>query len=177
MKKAFLIASILTTTFMSTAQSTSIYDYSFQDIEGNEVSLEQFHGKKILFINVASKCGYTDQYEEMQQLHDQYGDKVVLIGFPCNQFGLQEPGSEEEIVEFCQKNYGVTFLMASKIDVKGNDQHPIYSWLTSKELNGVEDGEVNWNFNKFLVDENGKYVAYFKSGVRPMSEELTEKLK
>lgn len=162
---------------MTSAQTTNIYDYSFQDIEGNEVSLTQFKRKKILFINVASKCGYTDQYEEMQQLHDQYGDKVVLIGFPCNQFGLQEPGSEEEIVEFCQKNYGVTFLMASKIDVKGDDQHPIYEWLTSKELNGVEDGEVNWNFNKFLVDENGKYIAYFKSGVRPMSEELTEKLK
>lgn len=159
------------------AQSTNLYDYAFTDIEGNEVSLSSFEGKKILFINVASKCGYTGQYEDLQKLHEQYGDKVVLIGFPCNQFGKQEPGTEEEIVSFCQKNYGVSFLMASKIDVKGDEQHPIYTWLTSKELNGVEDNEVNWNFNKFLVDEHGHFVSYFKSGVKPLDEELTNLLK
>ena len=110
------------------AQEGSIYDYTFNDIDGNKVSLSSFKGKKIMFVNVASKCGFTPQYVELQQVHEKYGDKVVIIGFPCDQFVGQEPGSEEEIQAFCQKNYGVEFLMASKIDVKGSNQNPIYTW-------------------------------------------------
>ncbi len=169
-----LLFSVLTVNAM--AQNTDFYSYSFTDIDGNEVSMSQFKGKKILIVNVASKCGYTPQYEDLQKLHVQYGDKVVLIGFPCNQFLMQEPGDEAEIKEFCQKNYGVEFLMAAKIDVKGNEQHPIYTWLTSKEMNGVEDSKVGWNFQKYLIDENGKYLEKFEPGVNPLDEELTSKL-
>lgn len=158
------------------AQGDSLYALMFTDIDGNEVQLEQYKGKKILFVNVASECGFTGQYEELQQLHETYGEKVVLIGFPCNQFGGQEPGTETEIQSFCQKNYGVTFLMASKIDVKGDNQHPIYAWLTSKALNGEEDSGVRWNFEKFLVDENGNFVEHFRSQVSPMSEKITDQL-
>ena len=158
------------------AQEGGVYDYSFKDIDGNDVALSSFKGKKILFVNVASKCGFTPQYAELQELHEKFGDKVVIIGFPCDQFGGQEPGSEEEIQSFCQKNYGVEFLMASKIDVKGNNQNPIYGWLTSKSLNGVEDSKVGWNFQKYLIGENGKYINHFKSGVKPTDEEITDLL-
>lgn len=155
------------------AQSKNIYDYSFTDIEGNKVELKQFAGKKILFINVASKCGFTPQYKDLQALHEKYGDKVTLIGFPCNQFLGQEPKGEDEIQAFCQKNYGVEFLMASKIDVKGKDQHPVYEWLTSEELNGVESSKVGWNFQKYLVDENGKLIRHFSPKTNPMDNEIT----
>lgn len=177
MKKILLILITVMTTIGASAQSKDIYDYSFTDIEGNEVSLSSFKGKKIMFVNVASKCGFTPQYSELQEVHEKYGDKVVLIGFPCNQFGGQEPGSEDDIQSFCQKNYGVEFLMASKIDVKGKDQNPIYTWLTSEELNGVESSKVMWNFQKYLVDENGKYINNFKSGVKPTDKEITDVIK
>lgn len=163
-------------TMSISAQNTDLYSYSFIDIDGKEVSMSQFKGKKILIVNVASKCGYTPQYEGLQKLHEQYGNKVTIIGFPCNQFMKQEPDGESEIKEFCQKNYGVEFLMASKIDVKGDAQHPIYRWLTSKQLNGVEDSKVGWNFQKYLIDEEGKYLQFFEPGVEPLAEELTGKL-
>lgn len=169
-----LLLTLITSTTM--AQSDSLYALSFTDIEGNEVQLETYRGTKILFVNVASECGFTGQYEELQLLHEKYGDQVTLIGFPCNQFGEQEPGSETEIQSFCKKNYGVTFLMASKVDVKGENQHPIYEWLTSKTLNGEEDSGVRWNFEKFLVDETGEFIEHFRSQVKPMSEKITEKL-
>ena len=159
---------------MSNAQTQSFYDLSFIDIDGNEVKMDQFRGKKVLLVNVASKCGYTPQYAELQELNEKYSDKLVLIGFPCNQFLSQEPGNEEEIKSFCQKNYGVTFLMASKIDVKGGNQHPVYQWLTQKEKNGVEDTKVGWNFQKYLVDEEGHYVHEFDTKVKPMSKEITD---
>ena len=165
------------TTMGLNAQEGGVYDYSFKDIDGNDVALSSFKGKKILFVNVASKCGFTPQYAELQELHEKFGDKVVIIGFPCDQFGGQEPGSEEEIQSFCQKNYGVEFLMASKIDVKGNNQNPIYTWLTSEEKNGVESSKVMWNFQKYIVDENGMYIAHFKSGVKPTDAEITDLLK
>ncbi len=172
MKKVltFALAILINATLM--AQTDSLYTLSFTDISGNEVRLEQFSGKKILFVNVASECGFTGQYEELQQLHEAHGDQVVLIGFPCNQFGGQEPGSAEEIQSFCKKNYGVTFLMASKVDVKGDNQHPIYQWLTTEALNHSEDSTVKWNFEKFLVDENGNFVAHFRSQVNPMSDKI-----
>ncbi len=175
MKTILIIFSLLTFSVM--AQNTSIYDYTFKSIDGETISLEQFKGKKILFVNVASKCGFTGQYEQLQELHEKYGDKLALIGFPCDQFGGQEPGSEEEIKGFCQKNYGVEFLMASKINVKGKEQHLIYQWLTQEALNNIEDSNVAWNFSKYLIDENGSYIKHFKSKVNPMSAEITDYLK
>jgi len=140
--------------------------------ESGTLKMADYKGKKILVVNVASKCGFTPQYEGLQELHTKYGDKVQVIGFPCNQFMGQEPGGKEEIAAFCQKNYGVTFPISTKVDVKGNDPHAIYKWLTNKSENQVGDYKVSWNFNKFLIDENGKLVAHYDSKVKPMSEEL-----
>tara|TARA_Y100000589_G_scaffold144536_1_gene138145 strand:+ start:83515 stop:83997 length:483 start_codon:yes stop_codon:yes gene_type:complete len=159
------------------AQSTSIYDYSFTSIEGKNISLNQFKGKKILFVNVASRCGFTSQYKELQVLHEKYQDKLVLIGFPCDQFGGQEPGTEKEIQAFCQKNYGVDFIMSEKINVKGKNQHPIYSWLTQSSLNGVKNSSVLWNFQKYLVDEKGAYIDYYTSITSPTSTKIMRHLK
>jgi len=126
-----------------------------------------------LIVNTASECGYTPQYKQLEELYKQYGgDTFTIIGFPANNFGGQEPGSDEQIAAFCEKNYGVTFPMMSKISVKGNDEHPLYKWLTSKELNGVSNGEVKWNFHKFLIDENGKWYAELSSKVSPLNEEI-----
>jgi len=174
--KQTLFTLFLSISLMANAQD-SLYQYSFNDIDGNEISLKSFEGKKILFVNVASECGFTKQYKELQELHTLFGDQVVLIGFPCDQFGGQEPGSESEIKSFCEKNYGVTFLMASKIDVKGDGQHNIYSWLTSKNKNGIENSSVSWNFEKYLVDEKGVLIGHFKSQVKPLSEKITSLIK
>jgi glutathione peroxidase len=154
----------------------SIYDISITSLEGKTIDLNDFKGKKILFVNVASKCGFTSQYKNLQKLHDTYGEKVEVIGIPCNQFGSQEPGSAAEIKEFCTKNYGVSFLMSEKCDVKGSNQHKLYKWLTMKSENGVEDSTVGWNFQKYLVDENGKLMQVFKSGVGPMDASITSLL-
>lgn len=129
-----------------------------------------------MIVNTASECGYTPQYKELEELYEKYKEKLVIVGFPANNFGEQEPGSNAEIKTFCTKNYGVTFPMAAKISVKGEDMAPIYQWLTHKNLNGVLDAEVKWNFNKFLLDENGKMISYFPSKVTPMSAEITGKL-
>lgn len=152
----------------------SIHAYKAADINGNTVDFSQFKGKKILIVNTASECGYTPQYEELEQLYRKYKDQgLVVIGFPSNDFGAQEPGTEKEIAEFCRKNYGVTFLMMSKISVKGESRHEIYRFLTQKALNGVEDSEVKWNFQKYLVDEEGKLVRSVSPKVTPMSREIT----
>ncbi|NND77358.1 MAG: glutathione peroxidase [Flavobacteriales bacterium] len=151
----------------------SIYDIAIKTIDGRDMSLSELKGKHILFVNVASKCGYTKQYDDLQALHEKYKNDLVLIGLPCNQFGGQEPGTEAEIQAFCRKNYGVDFLMTEKIKVKGEGQHPLYQWLTNKELNGVEDSKVKWNFNKYLVSPDGKYIAHFGSSVKPLSEDIT----
>jgi glutathione peroxidase len=156
--------------------NNSIYDIAITSLEGKTINLNDFKGKKILFVNVASKCGYTSQYKNLQKLHDTHGDKLAIIGVPCNQFGGQEPGSASEIKEFCSKNYGVTFLMAEKCDVKGSNQHKLYKWLTMKSENGVEDSTVGWNFQKYLIDENGKLIQVFKSGVGPMDASITSLL-
>jgi glutathione peroxidase len=155
----------------------SIHSFKVKSIDGGTIDFSKFKGKKILVVNTASKCGYTPQYEALQKVADQYKDKLVIVGFPANNFGAQEPGSDGEIVEFCKKNYGVTFPLASKISVKGDDTAPIYKWLTSKTENGVLDATISWNFNKFLLDENGKMIAYFPSKVTPDSEEITKYLK
>ena len=154
----------------------SIYDFKVEGLEGGTIDFATFKGKKILVVNTASECGFTPQYKELQSLYEQYKEKLVIVGFPANNFGGQEPGSAAQIKVFCEKNYGVTFPMAAKISVKGSDMAPLYKWLTSKEANGVLDAEIGWNFNKFLIDEKGHMVAYFPSKVKPMGEEITSKL-
>lgn len=154
-------------------QSKSLYDLSIMALDGkSEIHLKDFKGKKLLLVNTASKCGFTPQYAELQKLSEDYQGRLVVIGFPCNQFFSQEKGSAEEIAAFCEKNYGVTFPMTEKIQVKGKSQHPIYQWLCEKENNGVEDVKVSWNFGKFLIDENGAFLAYFAPKVKPMSPEI-----
>lgn len=157
--------------------SKSIYDISINSLMGEKIDLNEFKGKKILFVNVASKCGFTPQYTDLQKLHETYGDKLVLIGLPCNQFGEQESGTAEEIESFCTKNYGVDFLMTEKIEVKGENQHPLYQWLTKKENNGVESSTVKWNFQKYLVDEEGQYLSFYYSITKPFSDKIIKYLK
>lgn len=152
----------------------NFHDFYIHSIDGNMLRMNDFKGKKVLLVNVASECGYTYQYEGLQKLAETYSDKLVVLGLPCNQFGGQEPGNPEQIKAFCTGKYKVSFPITEKIEVKGKGQHPIYQWLTQKALNGVQDTEVKWNFNKYLVDENGKYVAYFGSKVKPDSSLITD---
>jgi len=156
--------------------STSIYVCKVPSLDVNTIDLAKYKGKNILIVNTASQCGYTKQYAELEQLYEKYKGNLVIVGFPANNFGQQEPGTNAEIKEFCSKNYGVTFPMAEKISVKGDDIDPLFKWLTSKQENGVMDAEIKWNFTKFLIDKNGKLVAVFPSAVTPMSEEITKYL-
>lgn len=166
------------TTSTADTMKTSFYDLSILALNGKDtIKMSDFKGKMVLCVNVASECGYTPQYEGLEALHKKYQDKLVIIGFPCNQFGGQEPGSPDEIQSFCKKNYGVTFQLTEKIDVKGDKQHPIYTWLTSKSSNGIDDYKVKWNFNKFLIGADGHLVKYFPSGTKPLSEGLTSLIK
>ncbi|HYG03814.1 MAG TPA: glutathione peroxidase [Chryseosolibacter sp.] len=153
-----------------TLMSGDIYDFTLKSLEGEEVSLSKYKGKSLLIVNVASKCGYTPQYADLEKLHEDFGHKVVVMGFPANNFGSQEPGSNEEIAEFCERNYGVKFPMFEKISVKGDDQHPLYKFL--KEKTGKEPG---WNFCKYLVKPDGT-IQFFPSGVKPLSEEIVGQL-
>ena len=172
-----LIMSIFTIFGSNTAPNVeppaSIYDISLKGIDGSEIDLSQFKGKKILFVNVASKCGFTPQYEDLEKLSETYEDKLVVIGLPCNQFGGQEPGSPLEIQEFCDLNYGVTFQLTEKIEVKGDGQHELYAWLTNKTYNNKKSSTVKWNFQKYLVDENGNLVDFFYSTTNPLSKKIT----
>lgn len=152
----------------------SIYDIAINDLNGSEINLAHYKGKFMLFVNVASECGFTNQYEGLQKLYDKYQDKLMVIGVPCNQFGGQEPGSPTEIESFCKRNYGVTFLMTEKIDVKGKNQHPLYKWLTDKSLNGQKSTTVKWNFQKYMVGPTGEYIDYFYSITKPMSSKITK---
>lgn len=154
----------------------SIYDFKLKTLDGDEITLAKFKGKKMLIVNVASECGYTPQYKNLEELNKQYGSKVAVIGFPANNFGGQEPGSNAQIKEFCSKNYGVSFQMMDKISVKGNDMAPLYRWLSSKDANGVCDQAPNWNFCKYLVDEKGNIIKFFPSKVDPLSSEITSLL-
>ena len=155
----------------------SVYNIKINDLDGIPINLEKFKGKYLLFVNVASKCGFTKQYADLQELYDLYIDNLMVIGVPCNQFGAQEPGSPDEIQTFCKKNYGVTFLMTEKILVKGNNQHPLYNWLTDKSLNGVKNSTVKWNFQKYIVDKDGNLIDYFYSMTRPLSSKITKIIK
>jgi glutathione peroxidase len=152
---------------------TTIYDYKTITLEGAPFPLSQLKGKKVMIVNTASKCGFTPQYEELEKLYETYGgDKFIIIGFPSNDFLWQEPGTNTEIREFCTRNYGVSFPMMTKIKVTGSDMDPIYKWLTSKSLNGVMDSKVKWNFQKYLIDENGHLVKVLYSKTTPMSDEV-----
>ncbi len=146
----------------------SFYELTYTDIDGKPVSMSAYKGKYVLCVNVASKCGHTPQYAKLEALYEKLKDKLVIVGFPCNQFLGQEPGSEKEIAEFCTKNYGVTFPLSSKIDVKGKDQHPVYTWLMTKDVNGVSDDKVEWNFHKVLVSPEGTWLKAFSAGSDPM---------
>jgi len=177
MKKITLIFSMMILAGALFAQQ-SFYDFKVKDIDGNDFDLSTLKGKKVLVVNTASKCGNTPQYEQLQGLYEEYGNKgFAIIGFPANNFGKQEPGSNEEIEEFCTKNYGVTFQMMSKISVKGDDIDPLYQWLTSKSKNGVLDSEVSWNFQKYLIDEKGKLVKMVAPRVKPNDEQIVSWIK
>jgi len=148
-------------------KSATLYRFKVKGLDGSSIDFAQFKGKKILVVNTASKCGFTPQYESLERLYKRFSDKLVIIGFPSNDFLDQEPGKDAEIAAFCQRNYGVTFPMAAKIDVKGKRQAPIYQWLTNKSLNGVESSAVLWNFQKYLIDENGRLVKHFLPKIDP----------
>ena len=150
----------------------SIYDFKVESLTGGTIDFAQFKGKKIMIVNTASECGNTPQYAELQKISEKYKDKLVIVGFPANNFGHQEPGDNKQIAAFCAKNYSVTFPMAAKISVKGDDMAPIYHWLTEKKFNGVKDSEVTWNFQKYLIDENGKLVEMFDPGLSPMRKNV-----
>lgn len=157
--------------------SKSFYDFKMKSINGDVIDFSIYKGKKVLIVNTASECGYTKQYKDLEHLNKLHGDKVVIIGFPSNNFGGQEPGTNEEIASFCQKNYGVSFQMYEKVDVTGKSACDLYKWLSDKSLNGWNDQAPKWNFNKYLIDENGQLVKYFASNVNPMSEEIISSLK
>jgi len=179
--KNYLILFAIMFSLFSTAQSlkdpsTSVYDIKINTLDGKPLDLNEYKGKKILFVNVASECGFTKQYAGLQELYDKYKENLVVIGVPCNQFGNQEPGSASQIQTFCEKNFGVTFVMTEKVDVKGKNQHPLYKWLTSEELNGTTSSSVKWNFQKYLINEKGQFVDYFYSMTKPMSSKITKLL-
>jgi glutathione peroxidase len=156
--------------------AVSIYDFKVASLEGKSINLAKYKGKKILIVNTASKCGFTPQYAELQKLYDTYKGKIVVLGFPANNFKEQESGTNAEIKEFCKQNYGVTFPMAGKVSVKGDDIHPLFKFLTGEAQKMNIEDPIKWNFTKFLIDEKGKLVAVFPSRVKPMSEEITKYL-
>jgi glutathione peroxidase len=154
---------------------TSVLDFTMKNIDGKDTKLSDYRGKVLLLVNVASKCGYTPQYEGLQAVYAKYRDQgLVVLGFPANNFGGQEPGTNEEIKQFCTMKYNVSFPMFAKISVKGADIHPLYKFLTSKETNPEFGGDITWNFNKFLVDRTGKIVARFETGEKPDGEKVTQ---
>ena len=155
----------------------TIYDFKVEGLDGKEINFVDFKGKKILIVNTASECGFTPQYADLEKVYEQYKDKLVIVGFPANNFGGQEPGTNTEIGAFCQKNYGVTFPMAAKVSVKGDDTAPIFKYLTEQELNGVKNTTILWNFTKFLLDENGKLIDTFVSTTKPTDDAVTKYLK
>jgi len=156
----------------SEAIPASIYDFKVKALDGSTIDFSKYKGKKILIVNTASQCGNTPQYADLEAMYKKYDGKLVIVGFPANDFGAQEPGSDKEISSFCTKNYGVTFPMASKITVKGDNMAPIYQWLTRKKYNNLQDSEVKWNFQKYLIDEKGHLVAVFKPGMKPTEPEI-----
>jgi glutathione peroxidase len=187
MKKSFALFTVLTSLWscqnqaqQTTVNSTvipmkkeTIYQFNVQDLSGNAFDFAALKGKKIMIVNTASECGLTPQYEQLQAVYEKYKDQnFVIVGFPANNFGSQEPGSNAQIASFCQKNYGVTFPMMAKISVEGNDQHPVYQFLTQRAKNGLEDSEVQWNFQKYLIHENGELAKVISPRVLPTDSEI-----
>ncbi len=173
---------IKTTSFSKPSRSipkskTSLYDIEINRLNGQPLSLGEFKGKYILFVNVASKCGFTSQYKDLQNLYEQFKNILVIVGIPCNQFGNQEPGNASDISTFCETNYGIRFPMTQKIDVTGSQQHPLYQWLTQKKLNGVKNSTVKWNFQKYLVNPEGILIDYYYSITLPTSSKIIKHLK
>ena len=174
-----IIYSFILTGFIYSNDSNSksgIHNYNAMNIVGEKISLKAFKGKKILIVNVASNCGYTSQYKDLQKLQEKYEDKLQVIAFPCNDFGSQEPGSNSEIAEFCEVNYGVTFPVMNKINIRKKPIHPIYEWLTNSDMNGWNDSRPRWNFHKYLIDEKGELIKLFSSSTSPLSKELIQAL-
>jgi glutathione peroxidase len=166
----FLLMIISMTGF---SQTSAFYNFKVKTLEGNDFDFASLKGKKVMVVNTASKCGFTPQYKDLEELYEKYQGQLVIIGFPANNFLSQEPGSATEIRAFCTANYGVTFPMMEKISVKGDDMAPIYKWLTSKDQNGVMDSSVKWNFQKYLIDENGKLIDVIFSSEKPTSDKVT----
>ncbi|MFL2996153.1 MAG: glutathione peroxidase [Cytophagales bacterium] len=156
------------------ANENNFYKLSANDIDGNKIDFSQFKGKKLLIVNVASKCGYTSQYKDLQELHKKYNDKVTILAFPSNNFGFQEPGSNDQIEEFCETNYGIEFQLFEKSDVRGKNINSVYRWLSSINDNGWNDKSPRWNFFKYLVDETGSLKAVYSSNVNPMDNEIID---
>jgi len=156
----------------------TFHDFKVKDIAGQDFDLARFKGSKVLVVNTASECGYTPQYAQLEELSAAYaGDSFALIGFPCNDFGAQEPGTEAEIAAFCSANYGISFPMMSKVSIRGEMAHPLYQWLQKKEMNGKEDYQVAWNFSKFLINEDGSIETMYPSSVSPLDEKILSWLK
>lgn len=178
-KKAANIETVSKTTPQISAamtQKKSIYDFKVESLDGQTIDFANYKGRKILIVNTASECGFTPQYAELEKLYEQYREKLVIVGFPANNFGGQEPGSNEQIKSFCQKNYGVTFPMAAKVSVSEEEVAPIFQYLTQKSQNGVKDTKIKWNFTKFLLDENGRLINSFESSVKPFSPDIIKYL-
>jgi len=171
-----IITSLLLLSNVLIGSAQSIYDSKINTIDGVSIDFNDFKGKYILFVNVASKCGFTKQYAQLEELYQAYKNDLVVIGLPCNQFGGQEPGDAQEIKSFCTENFGVSFIITEKINTKGPELHPIYAWLTDKKLNGKINSTVKWNFQKYLLNKDGKLIDYFNSTTSPMSSKITKQL-
>ena len=167
----FLVFTFTIFNFLTMTSQKSVHEFEIKTIDGTTQSLSAFKGKKMLFVNTASECGFTSQYDALQNVHSKYGNNLVIIGFPANNFGGQEPGSNSDIKTFCSKNYGVSFLMANKISVKGKDIDPLFKWLNNQE-NQSFVGDIMWNFEKYLIDENGHLIKRFRSSTRPDSDRI-----
>ncbi|MBL7884697.1 MAG: glutathione peroxidase [Bacteroidia bacterium] len=173
----FSCKEVKTKPFNETPMATkSFYDLSMKSIDGKEINFSVYKGKKVLIVNTASECGYTPQYKELQNLVDKYGNKIVVLGFPSNNFGAQEPGKNEDVLNFCKKNYGVTFQLFEKSDVAGSSKNAVYKWLTVKAENGWNEEEPKWNFSKYLINENGELIKTFSSAVSPTDKEIIDLL-
>jgi len=170
--KLSLLFSLMLISVSAFSQTSGFYDFKVKTLDGGTFDFSSLKGKKVMVINTASKCGNTPQYKDLEALYEKYKDNLVIVGFPANNFGAQEPGTATEIRKFCTENYGVTFPLMEKISVKGNDMAPIYKWLTSKSENGVMDSEVKWNFQKYLIDENGKLVQVLDPKELPTSDKI-----
>ena len=168
--KISLFITLLFNTFIMMSQQ-SVHEFTINTIDGESKNLSNFKGKKMLFVNTASQCGFTPQYMELQELHEKHGDELVIIGFPANNFGGQEPGSNDQIKTFCKKNYGVSFILSEKVSVKGKNIDPIFEWLNAQDNQSFK-GDIMWNFEKYLIDESGKLIKRYRSMTKPDSDKI-----